>query len=128
LSKFDNKIKSLSTEIADLVAKKNKDYGDSFSELVDKYGHVAMLIRFQDKLNRLDALNKNKSAMVVDESMEDTIKDIVGYGLLALEYLDRKKPQSTTVTAVSPPFVGYKSNKIDLDNPPIPLKTDGYEL
>jgi hypothetical protein len=126
LSKFDNKIKSLSTEIAELVARKNKDYGDSFSEMVDKYGYVAILIRFQDKLNRLDALNKNKRVMIVDESMEDTLKDIVGYGLLALEYLDRKKPQENTEFPV-PKALNTHFHKSPFEAQQV-LKSDGYEL
>ena len=48
------------------------------------------LASFLDKLNRLINLSK-KQAKVSDENVEDTLKDIIGYTLLMLNYKNKKK-------------------------------------
>lgn len=55
---------------------KNKDYGDSFGKSYKEYGLTMACIRLEDKLNRLKALNKNKSQEVKDEFIEDTLLDL----------------------------------------------------
>lgn len=67
-------------DLADLLRKKNADYGDSFEKQYDEYGLTSVVIRLEDKLNRLKYLLKNDAN--VHESVEDTLKDIAGYGLL----------------------------------------------
>jgi len=52
----------------------------------EKYGEIAFLIRIEDKLNRLETLLRNKEIEKGDESIEDTIKDLMGYCLLELYY------------------------------------------
>ena len=78
-----NKIKEISIDVVDLVEKKNKDYGNSFDKTLEEYGDTAYFLRIEDKLSRLKSLSK-KDAAVVDESIEDTLKDIVGYTLLMI--------------------------------------------
>lgn len=78
-----NKIKEIAIDVADLVEKKNKDYGNSFDKTLEEYGDTAYFLRIEDKLSRLKSLSK-KDAAVVDESIEDTLKDIVGYTLLMI--------------------------------------------
>ena len=46
-------------------------------------------LRIEDKLNRLINLSK-KEAKVNDEKVEDTLKDIIGYTLLMLNYKNKK--------------------------------------
>ena len=80
--------KEIANEIAEILEKKNSDYGDSFSKTVDEYGLTAYLLRVSDKISRVKSLNKkNCEHLVVDESIEDTIKDIAGYSILMLNYL-----------------------------------------
>lgn len=67
----------------DLYERKNKDYGDSFSKSFKKYGSAMPLIRLEDKLNRLERLLNNK-AEVLDESIEDTLIDIINYSVMTL--------------------------------------------
>lgn len=87
-----SKVESIALGIASLVEKKNADYNNSFEKLIDEYGWVAFNIRISDKLSRLKNLTvHNKTAQVKDESVKDTIKDIVGYSLLMLELLERKE-------------------------------------
>lgn len=70
--------------IADLIIKKNADYGDAWQ----RYGVFTPLIRINDKLLRIRTLADGRKAMVADEGMKDTITDIVAYGILCLLRLD----------------------------------------
>ena len=76
-------ITKISIEVAGLVEKKNRDYNNSFDKTLAEYGDTAYFLRIEDKLSRLKSLSK-KDAQVVEESIEDTLKDIVGYTLLML--------------------------------------------
>lgn len=75
------------TEIVELLEKKNNDYGNSATQTYEEYGDVAFFVRISDKINRLKSLTiNNKTQEVKDESIEDTVKDIIGYCLLYLEW------------------------------------------
>lgn len=76
-------IKEIALEVAELVEKKNRDYGNSFDRTLGEYGDTAYFLRIEDKLSRLKSLSK-KEAAVIDESIEDTLKDIIGYTLLMI--------------------------------------------
>ena len=83
---------TIANEVADLVQKKNRDYGSSFDNLIDKYGIIGYLIRISDKISRIEALSKkNDNALVKDEKMEDTLKDIIGYTILMINYIRNSK-------------------------------------
>ncbi len=71
-------------QVQELLIRKNSDYGDSYFELREEFGKVAFLIRLTDKVARLKTLAKQQAQ--VEESEEDTIKDIIGYCLLELYY------------------------------------------
>lgn len=66
--------------IVDLVILKNHDYGDAWQ----RYGIYTPLIRINDKILRIATLSSGQQALVADEKIEDTLKDIIGYALLAL--------------------------------------------
>ena len=87
--KVDSKttIKKIANDIADLVEKKNSDYNSSFDKTLEKYGPTAYFLRISDKLERAEQLTKNK-ALVKDEKLEDTLKDVIGYTLLYLNYME----------------------------------------
>lgn len=76
--------------IADILSKKNADYGDSYYKLRDEYGHLAYHIRIMDKINRVKSLYE-KDAQINDESLIDSLKDIIGYTTLEIIYLEGKK-------------------------------------
>ena len=76
-------IKEIAIEVAELVEKKNRDYGNSFDKTLEEYGDTAYFLRIEDKLSRLKSLSK-KDVAEVDESIEDTLKDIIGYTLLMI--------------------------------------------
>ena len=74
--------------VADLLQRKNTDYGGSYDELRGQFGELALIIRLHDKLARLKTLTAQK-ARVNDESIEDTLKDIIGYCTLELRYIQK---------------------------------------
>lgn len=79
-----------SVECIELYAKKNHDYGDSFSKGCDVIGDAYAIGRLYDKINRLITLSKTNSE-VKDESIEDTLRDLACYSLMYLAYLDNKR-------------------------------------
>lgn len=76
--------KKLCEEIHDLCTRKNKDYGSSAHDSYIDFGIISYVIRLSDKINRLKNLVKSKEQKVKDESIEDTLKDLANYSLLAL--------------------------------------------
>ena len=63
--------------------KKNLDYGNSFSKLYQEFGLKSSIIRLSDKLNRIKQLEKQEQN-VDDESIEDTLKDMINYATMTL--------------------------------------------
>lgn len=82
---------SIVKEMTELYAKKNHDYGNSFDEGCDKIGTGYPLSRLLDKMNRLIACMGKEDEMQVNESIEDTLKDLACYSVMTLSYLKRKK-------------------------------------
>lgn len=62
---------------------KNADYGDSFAMVRNKYPN-AILIRLNDKLNRLETLMNGAKQHVQDESVDDTLLDLANYCIMEL--------------------------------------------
>ena len=81
----ESKIVTIANEIGQLVEKKDKDYNSAFSKTLKEYGNVAYFLRIDDKLNRLKNLMLNNTNAEVNESVEDTLKDIIGYTLLMIK-------------------------------------------
>lgn len=80
LNNFVGSLVKKADPIIDILLKKNSDYGDAWQ----RYDIFTPLIRLNDKLLRVENLSSGKTALVPDESVADTLVDIVGYGLLAL--------------------------------------------
>lgn len=78
---------SICCELIALHEKKNKDYGGAFYKSMSKFGVAALMIRLNDKWERLESLFKNGKAEVTDESFEDTLRDIACYAIMGLEHL-----------------------------------------
>lgn len=78
---------SICCELIALHERKNKDYGGAFDKSMSKFGVVSLLIRLNDKFERLESLFKNGKAEVTDESFEDTLRDIACYAIMGLEHL-----------------------------------------
>lgn len=84
-----NQLERLVDGIIDMVMNKNHDYGDAWQ----RYGIFTPLIRLNDKLLRVENLSDGKPALVAEEYIGDTLRDIIGYCSLALLWLDDKKFQ-----------------------------------
>lgn len=74
-------------DLHDTYKAKNADYGDSFAQVREKYPN-AILIRLNDKLNRLETLMNGAEQHVNDESIEDTLLDLANYCIM--ELVERK--------------------------------------
>jgi hypothetical protein len=82
---------SLCDSMKDLYKTKNKDYGNSFAKRRKEYGNTAILIRLEDKFERLKHLMLSTELMVKTETIEDTLTDLANYCLL--ELVERKLEQ-----------------------------------
>ena len=85
----ESTIIAMAKEIGELVEKKDKDYNRAFAKTLQEYGNVTYFLRVDDKLNRLKSLLLNNKDAEVNESVEDTLKDIVGYTLLMLKEIKK---------------------------------------
>ncbi|NFC67275.1 DUF1599 domain-containing protein [Clostridium botulinum] len=82
---MNNKIekhKRICVDLNEVYKHKNHDYGDSFGETYKKLGVISAVTRITDKVNRLQSLC-TKDALV-DESIEDTLKDLANYSIMTL--------------------------------------------
>lgn len=74
----------LCQEINEQYRKKNEAYGDAFGKTFQKYGIISALTRMSDKWNRIEALIMGTDNKVVDEQLEDTLKDLACYCLMTI--------------------------------------------
>ena len=79
--------RALANYISDLYERKNKDYGNSFSDTYKELGEVSAITRMSDKMNRIVQLSKSE-AQVKDESKIDTLKDLASYALMYIMELE----------------------------------------
>lgn len=70
-------------EALELFKIKNTDYGDAFAI----YGVIGVLMRMQDKIQRLISITKNGVNLVNDEGIKDTLIDLHNYSAMALMLL-----------------------------------------
>lgn len=78
---------TIHSEALELFKKKNADYGDSFAT----FGPIGVIVRMQDKINRLVNLSKNSVSFVNDETLRDTLIDLHNYSAMAVMLLDEKE-------------------------------------
>ena len=81
MNTFDEAVHQAATEIADLVISKQKDYGPKniMNSVVSP--ELSIAVRLNDKVARLANLAQSGNK-AENESIIDTAKDIVGYGLV----------------------------------------------
>lgn len=96
---YTNRFRTIATQMADLYAKKNADYGNSFAETVDKLGYAAALARIYDKWNRLCQLSQQAGqGAIKEESMMDTAIDGACYFIMLAMEIERNTPQTPQLT------------------------------
>lgn len=76
-----------------LYTKKRHDYGDSFHKTFEEEGFAMARIRLTDKLERFKTLTRTEGAYVSDESLEDTLIDMINYAAMTIMELRRWKGQ-----------------------------------
>lgn len=105
----------IADEVGQLLDVKNKAYGSSTNMTYEIFGMKAYLVRMYDKINRLTNLVENGGAEN-DESIEDTLRDLAGYSILAINQLQLEKSKATTceitVNSKEKPY----SNRLEIDN------------
>jgi len=82
---LEQELRRVADEIIKLVCEKNAQYGDAYFKLRDEWNTQSFCVRIGDKYYRLVNLVKS-GQHIMDESIEDTIKDIIGYCMLELIY------------------------------------------
>lgn len=88
------RFKQLTGEMAALYARKNKDYGDSFTEMYKEWGVMYPLSRMQEKLRRATQLMRSGEAQVTDEKVTDTLLDLANYALMTIMELKEGNGES----------------------------------
>ena len=80
LTEYEKKVLKVHIQQMKVFLQKNRDYGDSFSKAMKKYGREVGLARIEDKMNRYMRLTEHKAE--VDEKIEDTLLDLANYIIL----------------------------------------------
>ena len=84
--------KKVCYELNALYDRKNKDYGDSFSQSWQDYGITMAAIRIGDKYNRLRNLTTGKTVQnVAGETVRDTLLDLANYAIMAIMEMDAEE-------------------------------------
>lgn len=102
MNEFETKITNITTDLADTLIAKNHDYGNAFHDSVKEFGNVVMAIRIGDKYKRLKTLLDSDAQ--VDESIEDTLRDLAGYAILSLIEMNETNINKTTIYASGYPL------------------------
>lgn len=94
------KMHDVHKELQDIFVKKNTDYGNSFEVSLEKHGLIAAIVRMEDKMSRLNTLSKQE-ALVSDESLIDTLKDLSNYALMSAVWLEATKKEADFLNKVN---------------------------
>lgn len=89
VKQFANEVK----QCVELYSKKNHDYGNSFDIGMEHIGSYYGLGRIYDKVNRLinlSKLNNLQETSYVNESTDDTLRDLACYAIMMLTYRKRQ--------------------------------------
>lgn len=76
-------------EIGYLLDNKGDDYGNCLDALYEEYDMMFFTMMISNKLERLKNLSK-KGGKPKCESINDTLKDIAGYAILALLEVEKR--------------------------------------
>lgn len=81
---LDKDMNVIMNESRDLFIRKNTDYGSSFED----FSLIGIIVRMNDKINRMKRLHATNEQNVKNESIIDTIEDLYNYSIIALMYND----------------------------------------
>lgn len=80
LLKLEKEARAITDECVELLIKKQRDYG---RENIAMFGETGVIIRMNDKLQRLNKLVLRHDDPA-NEPLEDTYKDTINYSIIAL--------------------------------------------
>jgi len=80
----EKSIKKITDDVTAILLKKNEDYGGASFDL----GLNGNMVHLWDKVSRFKSLISKDSQNPNFESLEDTLKDIIGYAVIGLHILD----------------------------------------
>lgn len=107
-------IKETMADVTQLLLRKNRDYGSSFrkpgilSRALD--AKTKLLVRIDDKLERLaNLLGMDADGDVADESLSDTVTDLIGYFVLLRILLDEEKRRGRPMSVIESDSRGAQS-------------------
>ena len=83
--------KKIAAELGELYERKNKAYGNSFADTYKKLGIISAVTRISDKYNRLCNLATNPDIDNLGESLEDTLRDMAAYSIMAVMEFENAK-------------------------------------
>ncbi|MDO4681102.1 MAG: nucleotide modification associated domain-containing protein [Aerococcus sp.] len=72
-------------ELLTTYEKKNSDYGNSFEDLMDEMGLISGVSQIVHKTNRAKTLVLKGEQCVKDESLEETLKDLINYAAMTVK-------------------------------------------
>ena len=88
---LNNLFREMQDDCFELFQEKNKRYDSSFFKQCEEDGDISSVpVRLSDKVNRIKTLVKGTADATTDESIEDTLKDLANYSIMALTYLSLK--------------------------------------
>lgn len=83
----EQELDKILAEIRTTLIEKNKRYG---RENIAKFGEKGILVRSSDKVERLIQMIWNSIPDTKDETIDDTWKDLVGYGIIGILWRNGK--------------------------------------
>ena len=81
------RLETITTEITTLLLQKNQDYGGASFDL----GLIGNMVHLWDKVRRYRNLVEKGAEQANFESLEDTLRDIIGYGMIGLLILEQEQ-------------------------------------
>ena len=80
-----------------IYVKKNAKYGNSATDIYNKFGLLSYAIRLNDKLMRFQSLVQNPDRVEADddESIIDTLLDMANYAIMAVMDIETKGQDAT---------------------------------
>ncbi len=111
---------SLTTSALALMHQKNNDYAnveDPF-ENFRMFGSLGILVRMSDKFQRLRNFERRGTFSVPDESLRDTVLDLINYAVIYYAWKEEERAKSDSQVRnqreVAGSKVGYNSEDEDL--------------
>lgn len=87
---FDVDYKHLKNKMYKVYKKKNKDYENSSEKQLMLDGVKSFKMRLQDKISRVYSYYTKESYEVEDESLVDTVLDLIGYSVIFLVWYEKR--------------------------------------